>query len=131
MRTVFADTFFFLARLNRLDSAHARAVAFSRGEQAIHVATAWVVTEVADALARNRDLFARLHNDVLNNPVFRYIPADEDLLTAGIEYYNFYSDKEWTLTDCISFVVMNNEQIQDALTADHHFEQAGFNALLR
>ena len=41
------------------------------------------------------------------------------------------NDKEWTLTDCISFVVMQREGITDALTADHHFEQAGFVALLK
>jgi hypothetical protein len=39
-------------------------------------------------------------------------------------------DKDWSLTDCISFVVMNAEGIGEALTADHHFEQAGFEALL-
>ena len=40
-------------------------------------------------------------------------------------------DKDWSLTDCISFVVMQERNIQDALTADHHFEQAGFVALLK
>jgi predicted nucleic acid-binding protein len=40
-------------------------------------------------------------------------------------------DKEWPLTDCISFVVMRRYDIVDALTADHHFEQAGFNLLLK
>ena len=40
------------------------------------------------------------------------------------------ADKEWSLTDCISFVVMTEQRIADALTTDHHFIQAGFNALL-
>jgi hypothetical protein len=40
-------------------------------------------------------------------------------------------DKEWSLTDCISFTVMSDEGLTDALTGDHHFEQAGFTALLR
>jgi uncharacterized protein len=39
-------------------------------------------------------------------------------------------DKEWSLTDCISFVVMKERGLTEALTADHHFEQAGFKALL-
>ena len=41
------------------------------------------------------------------------------------------SDKSWSLTDCISFVVMGEHGITDALTGDRHFEQAGFRALLR
>jgi len=40
-------------------------------------------------------------------------------------------DKEWGLTDCISFVVMKDRKLTDVLTTDHHFEQAGFKSLLR
>ena len=40
-------------------------------------------------------------------------------------------DKEWSLTDCISFTVMNDEGLAESLTGDHHFEQAGFSALLK
>ena len=45
--------------------------------------------------------------------------------------YVSHTDKEWSLTDCISFVVMRNRGIRRALTADAHFEQAGYAALLR
>ena len=40
-------------------------------------------------------------------------------------------DKRWSFTDCISFAVMKQMKIADALTGDHHFEQAGFRALLK
>jgi len=53
------------------------------------------------------------------------------LFDRGCELYISRSDKEWSLTDCISFVVMRREELTDALTADRHFEQAGFSALLR
>lgn len=46
------------------------------------------------------------------------------------EFYRQRRDKEWSLTDCISFVVMQEEQLTEALTADRHFEQAGFKPLL-
>jgi uncharacterized protein len=53
------------------------------------------------------------------------------LWQRGIELYAERPDKGWSLTDCISFVVMQDRGITDALTADHHFEQAGFTALLK
>jgi predicted nucleic acid-binding protein len=52
------------------------------------------------------------------------------LFAAGVELYGTRPDKEWSLTDCISFVVMKREGLTDALTGDRHFEQAGFKVLL-
>ncbi len=59
------------------------------------------------------------------------VPASADLFDRGFHYFTERPDKEWSLTDCISFVVMNERGITEGLTADHHFEQAGFVALLR
>lgn len=56
---------------------------------------------------------------------------DATLIEAAVTLYMRRPDKEWGLTDCLSFVVMGGEGLGDALTADHHFEQAGFTALLR
>ncbi len=53
------------------------------------------------------------------------------LLDRGFELFSRRADKEWSLTDCTSFVVMREEGLTDALTTDHHFEQAGFSVLLR
>src|SRR5947199_324028 len=54
-----------------------------------------------------------------------------DLPADGIQLYSQRPDKEWSLTDCVSFVAMQRREITDALTKDHHFEQAGFVALLK
>jgi len=59
------------------------------------------------------------------------VPASTELVKAGLDHYRRRPDKDWSLTDCISFVVMQREGITEALTADHHFEQAGFVALLK
>ncbi|MEX0702442.1 MAG: hypothetical protein WD069_10140 [Planctomycetales bacterium] len=59
------------------------------------------------------------------------IEPDAALFDAGISLYESRADKHWSLTDCISFVVMQQHGLVDALTGDHHFEQAGFNALLK
>jgi len=44
--------------------------------------------------------------------------------------YKKYADKEWSLVDCISFIVMRERGIKQALTFDRHFEQAGFDAIM-
>ena len=59
----------------------------------------------------------------------RIVPASEHLLWRGFELYQNRRDKAWSLTDCISFVVMADEGLTEALTGDRHFEQAGFAAL--
>jgi hypothetical protein len=59
------------------------------------------------------------------------VEARPVLFQRGLRLYDERPDKEWTLTDCISFVVMADEEIEEALTGDHHFEQAGFRALLK
>ena len=51
-------------------------------------------------------------------------------MQSGLNLYEQRLDKDWGLTDCISFVVMQREQIQEAFTSDKHFEQAGFIRLL-
>jgi hypothetical protein len=59
------------------------------------------------------------------------VPPGPELFEAGLKLYSQREDKDWTLTDCISFVVMERMGIREALTGDHHFEQAGFTVLLR
>ena len=57
--------------------------------------------------------------------------SERSLFEAGLRLYASRRDTEWSLTDCISFVVMKQHNLTEALTADHHFEQAGFIPLLR
>ena len=59
------------------------------------------------------------------------VPASSELFSKGFAFFTSRPDKDWSFTDCISFVVMRERGITNALTADHHFEQAGFVALLK
>lgn len=128
MKAVFADTFYFLALVNPTDHAHDWAIYITTQIDSGIVTSAWVLTEVADALAApwNRGLFIRLFDSLKINSEVVIIPPDEDLFTEGVNLYRGRRDKTWSLTDCISFVVMKREGITVALTKDKHFEQAGF-----
>jgi predicted nucleic acid-binding protein len=132
MTKVFADTFYFLALLNRHDEAHAKAVAYV--SQIDHLVTSeWVLTELADGLAasRHRRMFLQTRQELLADNAALTIPLDMSLYEEGIRLYAAREDKEWSLTDCISFVIMQREGLREALTGDHLFEQAGFVALLK
>ena len=134
MRAVFGDTFYFLALHNPSDDAHGQAtVQASALRGATIVTTAWVVTEFADALADadNRQACIEFIDDLERNPHVVVVPPSQALLEAGLGLYRSRPDKEWSLTDCISFVVMKERGIVEALTGDHHFEQAGFTMLLK
>lgn len=133
MRNCFADTSYYLALANRKDENHARAMDEADRLPDLMVATAWVLTEVADALASppNRPAFLRLLDMLRSDPAVEIIPADSELFDAGADFYARRPDKGWSLTDCMSFIVMGRRGIVDALTADHHFEQAGYRAMLK
>lgn len=133
MRTVFADTFYYLAFVGEGDSRHDRAVQFSKAYRGRTVTTAWVLTEVADAMAapEQRPNFLTLLEQLQADSALTIVPPTESLFQRGLALYTARADKAWSLTDCISFVVMDEHGIADALTGDHHFEQAGFTALLR
>ena len=133
MNRVFADAFYFFAALNPSDAAHQRALAYATQHNERMVSTAWVLTELADGLARTekRHVFAQLVARLHADPDTEIVPPTEELMARGTELYNSRPDKKWSLTDCISFVVMEERGIREALTGDHHFEQAGFTALLK
>jgi hypothetical protein len=130
---VFADTFCFLALLNRKDRMHAAAVTLSDRLQGRILTTEWVLTELADALSapEDRATCVAFLTGLSRDPDIRIIRSRPDLWAEGFELFAGRKDKPWSLTDCISFVVMRQHNLKDALTGDHHFEQAGFNVLLR
>ena len=130
---VFADTFHFLALLDASDAAHQAAIEASCAVGRTFVTTEFVLLELADALARpaDRPEFLAVHEALLADPKFHIVPASTELFARGIKLYSQRMDKEWSLTDCISFVVMQDDDLTGALTADRHFDQAGFTALLK
>jgi predicted nucleic acid-binding protein len=131
VNTVFADTFFYQALLDERDPAHAAALAQSRVKRSI-VTTEFVLLELGNACARAEDHadFLALLAGIRASARTRIIPLDSSLLQRGLDLFANRPDKNWSLTDCVSFVVMQDEGVTEALTGDGHFEQAGFKALL-
>ena len=132
MNRVFADAFYFVALLNRADQYHTKAAAAATQLRGEIVTTEWVLAEVADALAdsASRRSVAPFLRDLAKDPKVTIVKAGSDWFERGLQLYEQRPDKDWPLTDCISFAVMT-EEVNDALTGDHHFAQAGFKALLR
>jgi uncharacterized protein len=132
MRTFFADTFYYLALLSANDAAHQRAIDFSQQYPARTVTTAWVLTELADGLSApsQRRAALALIFGLRQTANVTIVPATQHLFERGLDLYSRRMDKDWSLTDCISFVVMEDHGLTEALTGDRHFEQAGFTALL-
>ena len=133
MKTVFADTFYFLALLGTREPRHVEAVAASLDTQLRIVTTECVLTEVGDACSdpRDRPDFVALYRSLVEHPRVKVIVSDTRLFQRGVDLFEKRPDKDWSVTDCISFVVMEEQGIREALTADKDFEQAGFVALLR
>ena len=129
--TYFADAFFYVALFNRHDEYHPRVVQWVEGFVGEIVTTQWILTEVADAFSSSqvrrslRDIFRKLEQS-LNT---RNVAASPEYFARGMKLYDERPDKEWSLTDCSSLVVMADEGLTEALTHDHHFEQAGFTAV--
>jgi predicted nucleic acid-binding protein len=132
MKETFADTFYFLAILNPHDQAHRQAQEIGTLLEGRLVTTDYVLIEVGDALSRplDRSRFLSLVETLASDENAEVVPASSQLLSAGIDLFRNRPDKDWPLTDCLSFVVMTRRGITDALTGDEHFRQAGFRPLL-
>jgi predicted nucleic acid-binding protein len=131
---LFIDTVFIQALLNKGDQYHLQAIAFApRVRQAREVVvTEAILVEVGNALSsEDRSLATRFIEKCYQTANMRVVSIDTALLRRGLQLYQQRQDKTWGLTDCISFVTMSDYQLMDAVTADIHFVQAGFRALLR
>ncbi len=129
---IFIDTSYILALVNRADSLHERARQASRHVGRSYLTTDAVLTEIGNALARQRWRslgIATLHM-LCTSANIRIITMSSDLFERAVAFYSERLDKDWGLTDCISFVVMRDYGITQVLAFDRHFEQAGFQNLL-
>jgi len=133
MSVYFADTSYYVALLLAHDVNHADAVRLAAKSDPEIVTTDHVILELTAYLARPpaRAAVVMLVDRLRASTKVKVVRAQDQLFDDGWELYRRHADKGWSLTDCISFVVMRQQKLTEALTTDHHFEQAGFSALLK
>lgn len=133
---VFLDAAYLIALAQPGDEHHAQARQISQAlntNRTRIVTTRAVLLEVGSALSKIklRRAAIPLLEAIEATKLVEIVPLDEELARAGWKLFCQRPDKEWSWADCISFVVMREREIRQALTTDEHFEQAGFSALLR
>ena len=136
MTTWFIDTGFAIALVSPRDRFHAVAQRLSDQieRNGVRLTTSQaVILEIGAALSKTafRPAAVRLIDALRSDPSVDVVPLNESRLQRAFEVFRDRADKEWSLADCISFDVMREYQITEALTTDAHFAQAGFTVLLR
>lgn len=129
---IFVDTLFVIALINPRDHFHQQALELSR-RFARHpfLVTDAILLEIGNGLARSyRREAIEIIEQFLVSPDTQVVHVSSTLLEQAIAMYKLYDDKTWGLVDCISFVVMHEADVREALTFDQHFVQAGFQILM-
>ncbi len=135
MKAVFADTFYWSALTNPADAYFREALRFDDLLSTRSVYTTedvlGVVLTFFAAEPWLRDRAVRMVREILSDPAVQVIPQSHESFLAGLDLYAARPDKKYSLTDCISILVMRRFGVTDALTNDQHFEQEGLQALFR
>jgi predicted nucleic acid-binding protein len=135
VRTVFADTHYWIATINPKDQWNQRAIEVSQTLPPVRlVTTDDVLAEVLNFFSGQGELMrsnaARAVRSVLDNAEVQVVTVDLAAFLAGLELYDSRPDKAYSLTDCVSMELMRSLRIREVLTHDRHFEQEGFQILL-
>lgn len=135
MTPVFADTSYWFGLTIKTDQWHEAALRATAiiGDRPI-VTTEMVLAELLNAVSRmgpalRADAAARIR-EMQRVPNITIIEQTAAQFEAALAYYEARLDKRWGITDCASFLAMNDAGITDALTADRDFVQAGFTVLM-
>jgi len=136
VRAIFAERFYWAALTSPEDTFHLKALEFSRRLSPDRIVTSDdVLIEdlafFANARPTVRAQAGHLASRLLQDPRVRFIPHSHELFLDGLDLYRARPDKGYSLTDCISMLIMRREGITEILTHDRHFEQEGFRALFR
>ncbi|OYD97577.1 PIN domain nuclease [Nostoc sp. 'Peltigera membranacea cyanobiont' 210A] len=130
---IFVDTLFVVALINQRDQYHQRASELADSlETQLLITTDAVLLEIGNALARNyKNEAVEIIEHFFGSDEVEIVRLTPELFAQAFTLHKTHQDKAWGLVDCISFVVMKQAEVSQALTFDQHFVQAGFQALMR
>jgi predicted nucleic acid-binding protein len=136
MRILFADTGYWVALINPRDDLHKKAQKLSKDIQPAHIVTTeMVLVEVLNDFSDRGEFFRKaavnLIEKLYQHPNTTIIPQTSVQFQSALTLYKQRPDKEWSQTDCVSFKIMEEQAIVEALAYDRHFVQAGYQALMR
>jgi predicted nucleic acid-binding protein len=134
MKQIFADTGYWIGLVNPRDQIHQKVIKITQQLSSVRLLTTeMVLVELLNSFSDSpfRRAVAGMVLKLRNDGNVRIVPQTSEQFESGLRRYKQSADKNWSLTDCVSFAVMEAEQIQSALTHDQHFAQAGFETLLR
>lgn len=138
MADVFADTSGLANLVDRSEEFHAQAKGLYdlvRAESRVFVTTNYIIAgliaTLTSPLRTSRERIVEIIRSLRSSASFRIVHVDEILDDSALELLATRLDKQWSLVDCTSFVLMQQLSLTEALTTDHHFEQAGFVRLLK
>jgi uncharacterized protein len=136
MNQVFADSDYWIALLQPNEHLHRKARECSKRLRHKRVVTYdLVMTEVLNYFSNQgphwREAISVWASRLPTDGKITVVHQDEELFRRAVEFYRERLDKNWSLTDCASMLIMKEDGIDEALTYDHHFVQGGFRALLR
>lgn len=135
MRKIFADACYWIALASKHDELHDKAKNVSKTLGQFQYVTAdEVLNEFLTFFRKHLELrltALKMVRAILNDPNTIVIRQTHNSFLQGLQFYEKRPDKQYSLTDCISMVIMEREGLTEVLTEDHHFEQAGFTILLK
>jgi len=136
MINIFVDTFAFISLFNEDDHYHKKSSEINNyylEHGVYYVTTNFVLDESITLLRRylNHSAVVQFYKTVKSSNVFEFIHITEHIENTAWNIFEKYSDKDFSFTDCTSFAVMNDNKINKVFTHDHHFEQMGFEILIK
>lgn len=136
MKTVFADADYWIGLLNKNDQLHTSAKEVSQSLGHVRIVTSqMVLAEVLNSFSKRgqhfREMVTKFVEALEKNPNVSIEPQTHQLFCDAFGCFKTRLDKDWSITDCASFIIMQRLEITEALSHDEHFQQAGYQALLR